>query len=51
MVKDDASNVDDLISLLLQEEARIEQEHNRQFVLPSPAPNVSIPIALNVHRT
>lgn len=51
MVKDDTSNVDGLIGLLLHEEARLEQEHNRWLVVPSPVHNASIPIALNVHRT
>lgn len=51
MVKDDASNVDDLIGLVFQEEPRLEQEHSRWIILPSPAPNASVPIVLNVHRT
>lgn len=50
MVKDADSNVDDLIGLLLQEEARLEQELLRQQVVAPPAPNSSIPLALNVNR-
>lgn len=51
IVKDSPTNVDDLIGLILQEEARLEQEHNRKLVAPLPTPNASIPFSLQVNHT
>lgn len=50
MVKDDQSSVDDLIGMLLQEEARLEQDHFRQSI-PAPSPtSASTTMTLHVHR-
>nr|KAJ0190963.1 hypothetical protein LSAT_V11C800427270 [Lactuca sativa] len=50
MVKDDPSSVDDLIGMLLQEEARLEQDHLRQSI-PAPSSTSASPtMALHVHR-
>ncbi|KAL4565709.1 hypothetical protein LXL04_029812 [Taraxacum kok-saghyz] len=51
MVHGEDSTVDDLIGLLLQEEARLEQDLLRQQLTTPPTPNSSTPLALNVHRS
>lgn len=50
MVKDKASTVDDLIGLLLYEEAWLEQEYLRQQPILSLPPNTTVPVALIVNR-
>ncbi|KAL4589565.1 hypothetical protein LXL04_002473 [Taraxacum kok-saghyz] len=50
MMKDNIASVDDLIGLLLQEEARLEQEHPRQSVVVPPPAKAAAPLALNFNR-
>ncbi|KAL4589564.1 hypothetical protein LXL04_002472 [Taraxacum kok-saghyz] len=50
MMKDNIASVDDLVGLLLQEEASLEQEHLRQSVAVPPPANTAAPLALNVNR-
>lgn len=52
MIKGDTTSIDDLVGLLLQEEARLETELIRQSVVnpPTPSPNSSTPLALTVNR-
>lgn len=51
MVKDDQTSIDDLVGMLLQEEARLEYGHLRQSPVTSPSlPTSSIPLDLNVNQ-
>lgn len=50
MMKDSNPLADDLMGLLLLEEARLEQDHLLQTIAISSSLNTSAPLALNVNR-
>ncbi|KAL4563316.1 hypothetical protein LXL04_027356 [Taraxacum kok-saghyz] len=53
MLKDDIASVDDLVGLLLHEEARIEHDHLRNSIAPADAPTTTLvapPAALTANR-
>ncbi|KAL4581705.1 hypothetical protein LXL04_006232 [Taraxacum kok-saghyz] len=50
MMKEDIASIDDLVGLLLQEEARLEHEHLCQSLAVPPPANTAAPMALHVQR-